>query len=179
MPHVPIRSAPGCPGQVRSVQQLAQAGSEQRSEPEEQRPEERRPEERRPEERRPEERRPEEKKPREHEPLAETRERAIPLDRPAHVLDELNNRIAEVAKNITDAESREREAERKSTRPTTTWTTREGSQARGRGRETRGCGRAGTTGSALCRAAGAGFAGIQIAARVQIGFRAERTGPNG
>ena len=29
------------------------------------------------------------------------------------MLDELNNRIAEVGKNITDAESREREAERK------------------------------------------------------------------
>ena len=45
------KGAPGCPGQVQSVQQLAQAGGERRSEPEERRPEERRPEERRPEER--------------------------------------------------------------------------------------------------------------------------------
>ena len=111
---------PGCQTQVRNQQQLAQAGRDRR--PEEHRPDEHRPDTHRPDDHHPDEHRPEEHHDehrlddagaRGHEPPPEARDRVIITESPAHMLDELNNRIADVVHNITEAEGREREADRK------------------------------------------------------------------
>jgi hypothetical protein len=112
---------PGCQSGVRNLRQLAQAGRDRR--PEEHRPDEHRPdahradehhpEEHHPEEHRPDEHRPDEAGPRDHEPPLEGRDRVVLPESPAHMLDELNSRIADVVHNINEAEGREHEAERR------------------------------------------------------------------
>jgi hypothetical protein len=111
---------PGCQTRVRNVQQLAQVGKDQHPEehrPEDHRPETHRPDDHHPEEHRPEEHHPDEHRPdeagaRDHGPPPEGRDVVLP-ERPAHMLDELSNRITNVVHNLTEVEGREREAERK------------------------------------------------------------------
>jgi hypothetical protein len=126
------KNDPKCQTKVQNLQQLAQAGRDRRPEehraadehrPDEHRPDTHRPDEHHPDEHRPEEHRPEEHHPdehrpddagaRDHEPPPEGRDRVIITESPAHMLDELNNRISDVVHNINEAEGREREADRK------------------------------------------------------------------
>ena len=125
---VALNQAPADAGQtqVRNLPQLAQAGRDRRPEehhPETHRPDEHHPEEHGPEEHRPDEHRPDEHRPgehrpddagaRDHRPPPEGGDRVIISESPAHMLDDLNSRIADVVHNINEAEGREREADRK------------------------------------------------------------------
>jgi hypothetical protein len=120
---VALNQAPADAGQTQTqnLQRLAQAGRDRRPEehhPETHRPDEHHPEEHGPQEHRPDEHRPDEHRPddagaRDHRPPPEGGDRVIISESPAHMLDDLNSRIADVVHNINEAEGREREADRK------------------------------------------------------------------